>query len=366
MRSFLATCAILLAFPALLRAQAVPCESVDGTMRECRVGSAGVIRMTFEMSDNRCIEGVTWGTRMAGVVYVSRGCRAMFTTDDSFGKGPRGENRVICESEKGNYTVCPASTAAGVTLSRQLSTNPCVEESTWGYDREKNQIWVDAGCRAEFILGPAVALGRPPALDGVVVCQSLDGRRVECKADTSAGVQIIRAFTHDDCGFGKEWGYDRKGVWVTNGCRAAFAVHGSPKPKIATVVCESKDDARQACGAETLFGVALIRQLSESDCVLDKTWGFDRDGVWVTGGCRAQFALGGYRLPASAVPPTALHVICDSLDGKRNMCAADTAHGVGLVRQIGDIDCILNRTWGYDGAGIWVTEGCNAEFAVGR
>jgi hypothetical protein len=366
MRAFLLTSAFLLSFPSLLFAQAVPCESIDGTMRECRVGTSGVIRLTYELSDNRCIEGVTWGTRMAGVVYVTRGCRAMFVTDDSFGRGPRGDNRVVCESITGSYTVCPASTAAGVALSRQLSMKPCVEESTWGYDREKNQIWVDDGCRGEFILGPSVQTAPPPPLHGVVVCQSLDGKRVECKADTSGGVQFIRAFNQAECGYRREWGYDRKVIWVTNGCRAAFAVRGNARTTVASVTCESVDAARNVCGAETHFGVALVRQISESECVLDQTWGFDRDGIWVSGGCRAQFALGGYRLPSDAVPPTASRVICDSLDGKKNVCAADTTRGVGLLRQIGDTDCVLNRTWGYTGDSIWVSEGCNAEFAVGR
>jgi Protein of unknown function (DUF3011) len=366
MRTFLARFAFLLLFPAVALGQAVPCESLDGTMRECRVGSSGVIHLTYEFSDNRCIEGVTWGTRMAGVVYVTRGCRAMFVTDDSLARGARSENRVVCESVTGAYTVCPARTAAGVALSRQLSMSPCVEESTWGYNREKNQIWVDDGCRGEFILGPSVQTPPPPALSGVVVCQSLDGKRVECKADTSAGVQIIRSFNEVHCGYGHEWGFDRKGVWVNNGCRAAFAVRGTPKTAVASVTCESIDGARNVCGAETHFGVALVRQLSESACVLDQSWGFDRDGIWVSNGCRAQFALGGYRLPSDALPPAASRVICDSLDGKKNVCSADTTRGVGLLRQIGDVDCVLNRTWGYTGDSIWVSEGCNAEFAVGR
>jgi len=366
MRGFLLSCAFVLAFPSVMQAQAVPCESIDGTTRECRVGSSGVIRMTYELSESRCIEGVTWGTRMAGVVYVTRGCRAMFTTDDWVAREPRGDNRVVCESESGSFRVCPAKTGGGVALARQLGTTACVEESTWGHNRERGQIWVDHGCRGEFILGPAVAAAPPPSLDGVVVCQSLDGKRVECRADTSTGVQIIRSFNQMQCGFGREWGYDRKGVWVTNGCRAAFAVRGNPKPAIVTITCESSDGARNGCVADTILGVALIRQLSESECVLDKSWGFDRNEIWVTSGCRAQFALGGYRLPASAIPPTATKVICDSLDGKRNLCPADTTRGVGLVRQLGDIDCILNRTWGYDNEAIWVSEGCNAEFAVGR
>jgi len=71
-------------------------------------------------------------------------------------------------------------------------------------------------------------------------------------------------------------------------------------------------------------------------------------------------------LSAELIPQNSTKVICDSLDGKRNVCAADTTRGVGLVRQLGETDCVLNRTWGYSGDAIWVSDGCNAEFAVGR
>ena len=39
---------------------------------------------------------------------------------------------------------------------------------------------------------------------------------------------------------------------------------------------------------------------------------------------------------------------------------------VRLTRQISRNACILNRTWGYDSRGIWVSNGCRGEFLVGR
>jgi hypothetical protein len=36
----------------------------------------------------------------------------------------------------------------------------------------------------------------------------------------------------------------------------------------------------------------LSRQLSDSACIQGKTWGWDRKGVWVSDGCRAEFILG--------------------------------------------------------------------------
>ena len=141
-------------------------------------------------------------------------------------------------------------------------------------------------------------------------------------------------------------------------------MRGKPKPTVRAVVCESVNNARSDCPAETQFGVAIVRQLSEAECVLGKSWGFDEKGVWVSEGCHGQFALGGYRLPPDAVPPTASKVTCESLDGGHKQCSVDTSRGVGLIRQISGSDCVLNRTWGYDRNGIWVTNGCRAEFAV--
>jgi hypothetical protein len=57
-------------------------------------------------------------------------------------------------------------------------------------------------------------------------------------------------------------------------------------------------------------------------------------------------------------------IVCGSKAGDRQTCAADTSGGVTLVRTLGSAACDLGRTWGYDAAGVWVSEGCSAEFAV--
>ena len=64
------------------------------------------------------------------------------------------------------------------------------------------------------------------------------------------------------------------------------------------------------------------------------------------------------------MPSNASKITCESLDGGRKPCPIETSRGVGLLRQLSDADCVLNRTWGYDRNGIWVTNGCRAEFAV--
>ena len=43
------------------------------------------------------------------------------------------------------------STRGGVRLVKQLSREACVEGVSWGFDRDG--IWADQGCRAEFAVG---------------------------------------------------------------------------------------------------------------------------------------------------------------------------------------------------------------------
>jgi hypothetical protein len=59
-------------------------------------------------------------------------------------------------------------------------------------------------------------------------------------------------------------------------------------------------------------------------------------------------------------------VRCESRDYRERFCRTDTYGGVRLVRQIGDASCRQGRTWGTRQDGIWVSNGCRADFEVGR
>jgi DUF3011 family protein len=65
-----------------------------------------------------------------------------------------------------------------------------------------------------------------------------------------------------------------------------------------------------------------------------------------------------------APPPMA--VSCASTNAEPTHCAADTSAGVALLRVSGSGSCLLGRTWGYDDAGVWVSDGCSGEFALGQ
>jgi hypothetical protein len=58
-------------------------------------------------------------------------------------------------------------------------------------------------------------------------------------------------------------------------------------------------------------------------------------------------------------------IVCQSSAGERQHCATNTSSGVALVASTGAAACLLGKTWGYDDAGIWVSDGCSGEFVAG-
>jgi len=69
--------------------------------------------------------------------------------------------------------------------------------------------------------------------------------------------------------------------------------------------------------------------------------------------------------PSAVANPSIVTVSCASVSGERQHCPAYTDNGVVLLRSTGTAACLLGRSWGYDSQGVWVTEGCAAEFGVG-
>ncbi len=126
-----------------------------------------------------------------------------------------------------------------------------------------------------------------------LVCESVRFRRHDCPADTRGGVRLLQQ-TSGICTRGVTWGTTPRSVWVTNGCRAIFAVvpgpGGSPPPAGRLIVCESAGRQRTRCAAP-LSRRPRIEVISGT-CAEHRSWGWDRAGVWVRNGCRARFLLG--------------------------------------------------------------------------
>ena len=69
--------------------------------------------------------------------------------------------------------------------------------------------------------------------------------------------------------------------------------------------------------------------------------------------------------PEPGVAPLPATLSCIATTLERKHCPADTSAGVALIRATGTASCLLGKTWGYDDTGIWVSNGCGGDFAVG-
>jgi hypothetical protein len=79
---------------------------------------------------------------------------------------------------------------------------------------------------------------------------------------------------------------------------------------------------------------------------------------------RALAAIGFVAAAPQPLLAQAALVKCESKPGQRQDCPANTSKGVALVRSSGDAACLLGKTWGFDDKGVWVSDGCVAEFLV--
>ena len=58
-----------------------------------------------------------------------------------------------------------------------------------------------------------------------------------------------------------------------------------------SITCEANNENRKYCGSYSPDQVRLDRQISGSPCIEGRTWGVDREGLWVEQGCRAVFTI---------------------------------------------------------------------------
>ncbi len=172
--------------------------------------------------------------------------------------------------------------------------------------------------------------------------------------------------------------------------------------KADTVTCESSNGRYQSCAVDTRGGVTLSRQLSSQGCWEGDTWGYDRNRIWVTNGCRAQFHVGSSSSSGNKNNAVAAAVVvglvgaailanknkrdrdgdydngngwnngnprytfqCESRNNRYTNCDSGRVRGqVEVYRQLSDRRCVYGQNWGNDRGQVWVDDGCRAEFAV--
>jgi Protein of unknown function (DUF3011) len=137
--------------PAL--AGTVSCDSYNGGRNACSADTRNGVALARQLSSAKCKRGTSWGIQDDNRIWVDQGCRGIFTTGVmwSNGGGGGGGKRLTCASYSNRRTECPANTEGQVRMTRQWSNAPCIQGTSWGYNNR--MVWVDRGCRADFLFG---------------------------------------------------------------------------------------------------------------------------------------------------------------------------------------------------------------------
>lgn len=217
-----------------------------------------------------------------------------------------------------------------------------------------------------FAFGAAIPAYAQLGPGNVIRCESNDGRMRECPVGYARDARLVRQLSRGACVEGETWGVTRRAIWVSRGCRGEFLIDDRGRDRDRDVVggdehvrCESDDGRWNRCALQTRGRVEIVRQLSRSACVRGQSWGTDGQGIWVNGGCRAEFRVEPRR-GASRVD----RFTCESSKGSPRFCQAGSRGDIRLVRQISRSPCVEGSTWGRERNGVWVEQGCRAEFEV--
>lgn len=286
----------------------------------------------------------------------------------------RGDRRRLkCESLDGRRHVCPAIIGGDVVITRLIGGSRCRQGRDWGWS--SSGIWVDNGCRADF----EFTVGRPDERSQVerrrLKCESLDRRRQWCQADVAGNVVITRRIAGSRCREGQDWGWDRRGIWVDNGCRADF--------EFDALLDRSEENRDREWNATQRAAYNRGYERGEEDRRAGRSADYERYSQEYTGHTEPYFREGyddgfaarprDYRFgssprPSETWPPAsgARRVVCES-SGSFVECPLEKPGYVRLLRQLGgSAPCTEGETWGVaiSGRAIWVDRGCRGEFEV--
>ncbi|WP_199556216.1 DUF3011 domain-containing protein [Sandaracinobacteroides hominis] len=233
--------------------------------------------------------------------------------------------RVNCYSSGNQTRSCdlPRNTQS-VTFIGPDRSGRCREGDTWR--RVGNQIRVSDGCGGTFEAmvyqgggsgggwgggsgggsGGGWGGGNGQGFAGEVTCRSRDNREERCSANTGGRVQLLQQYSSASCRQGSTWRYDRYSIIVRQGCQARFGYGygnydggsgggwggGNNQGFAGQTECRSDDNRYRRCSVNTNNRVEMLRQFSSSSCTRGRSWGYDRNSIWVDNGCQARFGYG--------------------------------------------------------------------------
>lgn len=208
------------------------CGASSGAQQSCKTnGYATEVKLTRDLSGQRCREGSNWGFTDS-FIWTNGGCRADFLV--TYGSGPAilpaqpggtMSTRVIsCGTPSGAQVQCKTDgEATSVRLVRDRSGGRCRQGSNWGHT--STFIWANRGCWGDFeITYRGGAPGGVMPATRIISCGSRTGE-FSCNAYGSvASVRLIRADNARLCRQGVTWGHTSGDIWTKRGCSGEFEV----------------------------------------------------------------------------------------------------------------------------------------------
>ncbi|MGG6461857.1 DUF3011 domain-containing protein [Solilutibacter silvestris] len=159
-----------------------------------------------------------------------------------------------------------------------------VNRSNWTFSQIKSDIAKSLAGNGGGIPGPGPG---PGPINQTIRCESTGNRLNTCRTPWQGQSRLVRQLSNSGCERGRGWDSRNGEVWVNHGCRGEFARVASNY----SVTCSSHGSRPTTCAWDRNQGHPYVLQrLSNSACTEGRTWGYNaRQGLWVSGGCRARF-----------------------------------------------------------------------------
>lgn len=109
-----------------------------------------------------------------------------------------------------------------------------------------------------------------------ITCKSKNYQYNSCKLDRPGHVRLVKQLSNRKCRQGKTWDYDRRSIWVDDGCAAKFAVNYNKE-------YDSSSDAGKALGviAGAIIVGAIAKEIDKHDKYSDSNYHGGRHSSYV-------------------------------------------------------------------------------------
>ena len=188
------------------------------------------------------------------------------------------------------------------------------------------------------ILLAAATFSSPVLADQTIKCKSEHFDYRKCRIDTHGYVRLSRQLSKTNCRQGQNWDFDRRGIWVDDGCAAEFVVESRHHTS-------SHSDHKGESAVAAAAAIALIAAAASSsnhdkhDRYRDDNYGHGGHSSYVPGWMVGDFS--GYNLQYGS--EVSLHISSDGRVRARVNGASLNAYVNDQRLYVGDAEFYIDR-----------------------